>query len=248
MSLAAALVRAHRTHSQFAYAPDMGGGTEQDAYRVQADVARALDVSVAGWKVGLQDGGRIIFGAPLFSSGLRASGDSWDLPRGASLKVEVEIAIRLGRDLPARPTPYTREEILDATSDIFAGIELVGSRFSNVQSIPFPPKLADNFNHAGYVTGAGSADVRSLDLSNLRSRLWIDGVLAHDAVGGHQQIDPLVPVVAWASVQSDQLGGLKAGQFITTGTLNDPPVVNRAAKIEIEIEGLGRTSLDIRQA
>lgn len=247
MSLAAALVRAHQTRTQFDYSADIGCATEAEAYGVQVEVARALGVSVAGWKVGFQDSGRIIFGAPLFASGVRVSAGQFELPRGASVKIEVEIAIRLGRELAPREKPYTRDELLDATSEIFAGIELVGSRFNNVQTIPFPPKLADNFNHAGYVTSAGTKDVRALDLSKLRSRLWIDGAVAHDAIGGHQQIDPLVPVVAWASKQQDLLGGLKAGQFITTGTLNDPPSIHRAAKIEIEIEGLGRAALDITQ-
>ena len=245
-ALAQILVDANRTRTPVQYRADLEPAGLADCYDIQASVARDLGASVAGWKCGIQDGGKIIFGAPIFASNTRASGEKWNMPKGQSLKIEVEIAIRLGKDLPPRPNkPYSREEILDATAEIFAGIELVGSRFANVADAPFRARLADNFNQAGYVTSKGATNFAAFDLSKLRSKLWIDGALVHDAAATHQQGDPLVVVVAWASNQIDRLGGLTAGQFITTGTLNKPPAVDRPALIEIEIEHLGRTSLQI---
>jgi 2-keto-4-pentenoate hydratase len=79
----------------------------------------------------------------------------------------------------------------------------------------------------------------------LRMRLWIDGALVGDHPGVHPDGDPLTGVAAWASAQADRLGGLKAGQVLTTGSLNRPAPVSGAARIEAELEGLGRVGLQI---
>jgi 2-keto-4-pentenoate hydratase len=241
------LINANRSQTPAAYRDGLDPGTHERAYAIQAEVAKALGATVAGWKCGAMDGGKTVFGAPIFAGNVRESGGTWRLPKGQSLKIEVEIAIRLGKDLPPRGTPYTRAEILDATAEVLCGIELVGARFADVDAASFTAKLADNFNQAGYVIGGGTKDFAKLDLSGLRARFWIDGKLSHEAVGGHGHKDPLVPVVAWASKQADALGGLRVGQFITTGTLNKPPALDHAAKIEIEIESLGRATLSIEQ-
>jgi 2-keto-4-pentenoate hydratase len=168
------------------------------------------------------------------------------LPSGAGVKVEVEIALRLGQDLPPRPhQPYRREEILAACASVFTGIELVASRFADVANVPFLARVADNFNQAGYVVSEGKMDFAALKLSTLRSRLWLNGTLAHDAVGGHQMGDPLIPVIAFATKQGDHLHRLKSGQFITTGTLNVPPLVSGRIEVVAEIEGLGECRLMI---
>jgi 2-keto-4-pentenoate hydratase len=246
-TLAHMLVEAHRAQTPLVYRADLDPGDAGRAYAIQAQVAEGLGAKVAGWKCGAMDAGRLVFGAPILDLYTRESGGTWRLPKGQSLKIEVEIAIRLGRDLPVRNTRYTRAEILDATAEVFCGVELVGARFANAGDASFAAKLADNFNNAGYVVGGGAKNFAALDLSALRSKLWIDGKLAHDAVGGHGHGDPLVPVVAWASQHCDALGGLRAGQFVTTGTLNKPPTVDRPAHIEIEVEGLGRAAFDIAQ-
>jgi 2-keto-4-pentenoate hydratase len=244
--LASALVEARRTGRQIDYVPQLDPGSADASYETQAQVARELGETAAGWKCGLQDEGRVVFGAPVLASNVRRAGGVWRVSPEYPVKIEVEIALLLGRDLPPRPDrSYTRAEILDATAAVFAGIEIVASRFRNPGEASLWARVADNFSQGGYVTSEGTGDFASIDLSRLRSRLWIDGALVHDVVGGHQQIDPLVPVVAWASRQADRLGGLKAGQFITTGTLNDPPAIARAATIEVEIASLGRNRLQL---
>jgi 2-keto-4-pentenoate hydratase len=161
------------------------------------------------------------------------------------VKIEVELAIRLSRDLPPGRS-YTVNDVLDATADMLVGIELVGSRYGDPEAAPFAARLADNFNNAAYVAGAGRADVAAIARSALPCRLWIDGRLVADHPGLHPDGDPLVPVAAWASAQADRLGGLRAGQVITTGSLNKPLPLARAARIEAELEGLGRVRLDLQ--
>ena len=65
----------------------------------------------------------------------------------------------------------------------------------------------------------------------------------HDAVGGHPQGDPYAPLVAWANAQCDRLGGLRAGQIVTTGTLTPPRPVDRPCRVRATIEGVGDVAL-----
>jgi 2-keto-4-pentenoate hydratase len=244
--LADCLVAARKGRRQAGYEPSLLPVDNAAAYAIQAEVAGALGTIPAGWKVGLIPGGGA-FGAPILASDLMTSGATYGLsPDMGGVKVEAELAVRLARDLPPRAgKPYTRQDVLDAIGEVFVGIELVATRFNNVDDAPFAARLADNFNNGAYVVGGGTKAFAAIDLSQIRCRLSVDGEITNDRLGGHSEGDPLVPVVAWASAQCDLLGGLKAGQFITTGTLNVPVALNRAAKLEASLEGLGAVSLSI---
>ncbi|MDF2116556.1 fumarylacetoacetate hydrolase family protein [Roseiarcaceae bacterium H3SJ34-1] len=244
--LAERLVTARKGRRQAAYAPSLLPVDNAAAYAVQAEVAGALGTIPAGWKVGLIPGGGA-FGAPILACDLMTSGATYGLaPDMGGVKVEAELAVRLARDLPPRPgKPYTRADILDAVGEVFVGIELVATRFNNVEDAPFAAKLADNFNNGAYVVGGGTKTFKAIDLSQIRCRLSVDGEITNDRLGGHGDSDPLVPVVAWASAQCDLLGGLKAGQFITTGTLNVPVALDRAARLEASLEGVGTVSVAV---
>ncbi|MDB5593422.1 MAG: hypothetical protein JWM36_383 [Hyphomicrobiales bacterium] len=244
-ALAARLVEARHARCTHAFQAAEEPAGSAEAYATQAQVATGLGTGVAGWKVGFAPTpGQTPMAGPIFACDMRENGGTYRLAAGETVKVEVELALRLRADLPARPhAPYTPGEILAATHAMLVGIELVGSRFTDPDSAPFTARLADNFNNAAYVAGEGISDFAGLDRAQLRCRLWVDGELVTDHVGGHGDGDPLVPLLAWASHQADALGGLRAGQVITTGSLNAPVALSRNALIEAELSGLGRVRL-----
>ncbi len=57
--------------------------------------------------------------------------------------------------------------------------------------------------------------------------------------------DPLIPLVAWASEQIDYLGGMKAGQFLSTGTLNVPIPTGEPVTIDLTLGGVGTAQLTL---
>lgn len=216
-------------------------------YATQQAVAAALGESVAGWKVGMLADGTPM-AAPMFAGDIRASGATWKLPPYGALVVEVEVALRLARDLPVRPGKlYARGEVAAAVGEVLVGVELLASRFAGDGFPPFPLHLADNLGNAGYVVGEATRDFAALDLARLRCRYALDGMQAHDAVGGHPQGDPWLPVLACLNEGLLPLGGFRAGQVITTGSLIKPARVDAPVRVSATLDGVGSVALTLQR-
>lgn len=184
--------------------------TLDDAFAIQDATLAALGETVAGWKVAIVDG-RVVRGAMMgsrvFESGARVKAASVPL-----LGIEAEIAFRFERDMPAGKHSY--DDVAAAVS-AFAAIEIVDSRFRSYPDVSAQERNADFVSNGGFVRGAPAAGWRKLDLVNIPVTLTIGGVEVVKRNGGHAAGDPLKPAVAFAN---DFAGGIKAGQFVTTGT------------------------------
>jgi 2-keto-4-pentenoate hydratase len=216
-----------------------------EAAEVQAAVAKRLDARIAGWKIGYTPDGVPVAG-PIFDRFLKASGAHFPMREAAVWGVEPEIAVRLGADLPRRIVQsYTRDEILSAIDAVLVGIEIVASRIIDHKKAPFLFYLADNIGHAGYAIGAEKRNWQDLNLAHLRATLTINGEVVHDAVGGHPTGDPIKPIIDYANAQSDRLGGLRAGQIITTGSLCGLVSVEGPGEVTAAIDRIGEARLYI---
>ena len=242
--LVAHLAAAHHTGHLVPYASALVPHDIVAAYATQAHVAETIGADVSGWKVGIRPDGTPMT-APIFASVMKSSGATWLLPSAGQLVVEVELALRLADDLPARTRPYTRDEIAGAVSEVLIGIELIHSRIAGIDDPPFFLNLADNLGNAGYATGDALRNFRSLHLARLRCRMTIDGVSAHDKVGGHPQDDPYAPLIACLGQGMMGLGGFRAGQIITTGSLITPLRPKQRMAIHAELEGIGAVAVTI---
>lgn len=245
-NLAAYLLMARASGRYAAFGKAHALGSIEEAYRVQKRVADDLGTAVPGWKVGITPEGER-FAAPIFACDVVAPGAPFVLAGSrAEVLVEVELALRLKNDLPPRPgQPYTRADVLAATEEMFCGIELVAMHFTNFDDVSFETRLADNFANAAYVCGSGTQDFDGIDPAALHCMLTQDGKSIADHIGGHPLKDPLLPVIEWANHQCDLLGGMRAGQFITTGTLNEPLRVSGPASLSARLAKIGDAALDI---
>jgi len=242
--LVAHLVAAHHTGHLVPYASALVPHDIVAAYATQAHVAETLAAEVSGWKVGIRPDGTPMT-APIFAHLMKTSGATWLLPPAGQLVVEVELALRLADDLPARTRPYTRDEIAGAVSEVLIGIELIHSRIAGNDDPPFFLILADNLGNDGYVMGDALRNFRSQDLARLRCRMTIDGVSAHDKVGGHPQDDPYAPLIACLGQGMMGLGGFRAGQIITTGSLITPLRPTKKMAVHAELGGIGAVAVTI---
>jgi 2-keto-4-pentenoate hydratase len=213
------------------------------AHAIQAAVVELAGGAIAGWKVATNEQGQAMWGAILPQDCL-ASPAVVEAERFPLRGIEGEVAIRFERDLPARPSPYTRAEV-EAAVVAFAAIEIVDSRFADYRTAPFLDRLADRMSNGGMVIGPDCPGWRLLDLARLKVRLLIDGEVRVDHVGGHGRGDPLLPAMDFIkAVQAATT--FRRGQFITTGTCTGLAFGEPGQSVEVAFEGLGTAALTFR--
>ena len=241
---AAALLDARRTRRWIdALPPGTHPAKELDAYAIQELVAAELG-PVSGWKVGSATLDSEPFRAPLHAASLF---ENRNVPAQMFhvIGVEAEIVYRLGRDLTPRENAYTREEVLDAVVSMHPAIEIVDTRFVSLSSTDALGQRADQQNHGALVIGPPLEEWPDIDPQQQLVRLTINGSLARENTGGNSAVDP-VRLLQWlASRGSNRLGGLKAGQAITTGSCTGTIFVEPGTKVRAEFPGLGAVDLVI---
>jgi 2-keto-4-pentenoate hydratase len=215
---AALLVDAHRSRRPIDRLPEtLRPAGVADAYAIQDEVSRALG-SIGGWKVGMSSPTAEPNCAPVYRAQILAAGAVLDPARYHGLALEIEFAFRLRRDLPPRPGGYDTDEIVEAV-DFLPLIEVLGSRYRDRTVVSAFEQLADANANGAFIPGAPIARWRDLDFRTLTVELSIDGTVVQSACGTHPAGDPIRLVVWLADHVARRCGGLKAGDIVTTGSL-----------------------------
>ena len=197
--------------------PALRPGTLEEAYFMQDVVLRALG-KVGGWKVGAPTPQATPLYAPMPIDGISPSGATLAMGNRRLRGVEAEIAFLLGKDLPPRAEPYSREELVDAIASCHPAIELLESALLDPDSADRMTAIADLQSHGGFVYGEAVAGWRDFDFDTESAQMNVDGFVrvthGKNAAGGD-----LLRLVLWlANEAQSRTGGLQAGQWITTGS------------------------------
>jgi 2-keto-4-pentenoate hydratase len=155
--------------------------------------------------------------------------------------VECEVGLRLGADLPAGPC--TRAAAAAAVADVFAAIEIVEKRYTDLGALGTPTLIADQVFHRAGVLGAPAAGWREADLGAIRGRLTVNGALRGEGVGADLLGHPL-EALAWlaGSPAAAAFGGLKAGQVVFLGSVTPPIWLDGPCEVTVEFDVLGRAT------
>ncbi len=229
---------------------------EAAGYAVQ-EAANALLTARLGPVVGHKIGGttvpmRELIGArepvagEVFASTVRGSPATFAFADFRRPGIESEIAVRLGRDLPAAEAPFDRRKVAAAVAELMPAIEIVDDRYEDFRTVGVATVIADNAFNAACVLGAAATGTEALDLAALRVRTFLDGRLVaearSDALMGH----PLEALV-WLADRRAALGrGLAAGEFVSLGTVTPVRWLEGPVEARIEIEGLGEVVARLR--
>ena len=216
-----------------------------DAYGIQHALLRELGTSIAGWKASLFDarngicaplGASLVLDAPAYLPPLR-------LPTQGNCRfgIEAEIAFRLGDDLPplAADAAYDRATVSAALCSAHAVIEVVVSRYADPEAVTRLENVADMFMNELLVVGPSLPAWRELALAELPLAVRIDSRPVFQGRGGHPLGDPLLPVVWLANHLSQQGGGLRAGEIVTTGSCNGVHYIGPEQTASAWFDGLG---------
>lgn len=208
------------------------------AYAIQQTVMASLG-PIGGWKVGFSPATGVFTCAPLPAAFVVPDPARVPQAQCPDRGVEAEIALRLVRDLPPRPAPWTEAEVLDAVGSAHPAIELLQSRFQDVDQVSPLSALADSLSHFGLVVGGPIADWQSIDLAREAVRVLVNGEEIKRAVGN--PAGPMLPLLTWlANHGSVWAGGLRAGQVVTTGSWTGKDFVPRNAHVAMQFDRCGR--------
>jgi 2-keto-4-pentenoate hydratase len=244
--LAALLIQARISGQRIGDLPaELAPPDEAAAYALQDLVVDKLRVRVAAWKVGAASPTSRPTCAPIFAGHVVKSPAQLLALRDGVNGVEAELAFRVGRDLPARATSYSEDEVWQALDSLHVAIEYLDSRFRDRLAAPEFAVLADNISNGGFCWGEAVANWREANLAKPEAQLVIDGTVAAKAVGGNTAGHPK-RLVAWLANHLAQRGRpLTAGTFITTGSHTGLCFAPLRAPVIARFTGLGEAQLTL---
>jgi 2-keto-4-pentenoate hydratase len=242
------LLDARRTNTPIADLPaDLIPADMSEVSFVQDAIAAAFG-PIGGYKIGAPTPDATPLFAPMPAAWIAPSGSTLSGPRWRFRGVEAEIAFLVGKDLPPRDleageAPYTREEALAAMASCHAAIEVLESAFIDPLQATKLAYLADLQMHGGFVYGPAFAPWRTFDFNTDTITLAIDGVIRVERTGSNTSGD-LLKLIPWLANHGDaRTGGLKAGQWITTGSWTGYTIAPPNATVDVHFHTAGNAEL-----
>ncbi len=217
MNAAAMLLDARRTNKPIDDLPEgVRPVTLDEAYFIQDRLALAYG-EIGGWKVGAPTADATPMFAPMPLAWI-ASNDAILGGRHRYRGLEAEIAFLMGKDLPPRDKAYSRDEVVAAIASCHPAIEVIESGLTDPLKATKLSMIADLQMHGAFVYGGAVANWQSLDFSKEHVTLFVDGVVRVERTGSNTSGD-LMRLLPWlANEGAARTGGLKAGQWVTTGS------------------------------
>jgi 2-keto-4-pentenoate hydratase len=200
------LVAARREGARIALVGADAPADYEEGFAVQDAVVAALASPAIGWKVMPVPQGPVIY-APILQSGRVPAGGTWEVVGREPAGIELEIAFRLGRDVPAGAAPG---QVLEAVESAHVVFELCQSRIADPGSQPRHVMLADCIANAGLVVGPELLAWRTEDLRARTGRLMVDGKLHVEG----KSVDPLAALLLLPPAMAARGKSLAAGSLI----------------------------------
>jgi 2-keto-4-pentenoate hydratase len=243
MEAANLLLDARRTHAPIAdLPPELQPTSLEEVGRVHEEMILAYG-EIGGWKIGAGTLDATPFFAPMPRAWMAANGAILSGPSFRYRVLEAEIAFLLGQDLRPRATPYTRDEVVAAIASCHPIIEELESGLTDPKAANPLSALADLQMHGGFIYGPAYADWKSIDFSKESVTLSIDGVVQVERTGSNTSGDLMRLLPYLANEGAARTGGLKAGQWITTGSWTGNTPALPGSRAEASFSHAGRVSL-----
>ncbi|MFB7341396.1 fumarylacetoacetate hydrolase family protein [Streptomyces hydrogenans] len=156
-------------------------------------------------------------------------------------KVEAEVALVLGTDLPHGDP--TVADLLRATAFALPALEIVDSRIAD-----WGITVADNASCGLYVLGGTPVSLDRVDLRTVTMTLAKNGETVSEGTGADCLGSPLTAALWLASTLAGLGDPLRAGDIVLTGALGPMAVAAEGDEFAAHIEGLGTVTVTFASA
>jgi 2-keto-4-pentenoate hydratase len=242
MTAAGMLLKARRTNTPIDdLPPAVRPMTVEEAYFIQDRLALAYG-EVGGWKVGAPTADATPMFAPMPRAWI-ASNNALLGGRHRYRGLEAEIAFLIGRDLPRRETAYSRDEVVAAIASCHPAIEVIESGLTDPMKAEKLSMIADLQMHGAFVYGEAVANWQRIDFSKEHVTLAVDGIVRVERTGSNTSGD-LMRLLPWlANEGAVRTGGLRAGQWVTTGSWTGLSMGIAGSKVDVAFSSAGEVHL-----
>jgi len=214
----------------------------EEVSSVQDSIGRAYG-TIGGWKIGAPSPEATPMFAPMPADWISESGSILSGARFRYRGLEAEIAFCVGQNLPLRSTPYTREEVVGAMASCHPAIEVLEAAFDDPAKATRYSMLADLQMHGGFVYGPAFVGWEKVDFNSEGVILVVDGAVRVERTGSNTSGD-LLRLLPWlANEGARRTGGLKRGQWITTGSWTGNTLASAGSTVDLEFSTVGSVNL-----
>jgi 2-keto-4-pentenoate hydratase len=178
-------------------------------------------------------------GGAIFASTIHASPARLRTADFVNLRIESEIALKLGADLPASRAPWTREAVAPAVAGAMPAFELIEDRHADYARTDAASLIVENCWNGGVVIGMEKS-VPVAALVGIGGRLTVNGKTAGEGAAE----DPCATLAWLANHLAERGRDLKAGMVVITGSLIPTVSIAGGERAVFTVEGLGETVLN----
>ena len=157
-----------------------------------------------------------------------------------NLRLESEIALQLGADLPASRAPWTRVTVAPAVAGAMPAFELIEDRNADYARVPRCSRSSSRIAGMAASSSAHPKPCRPTRLVGIAGRLAVDG----KAVGEGKAEDPYATLAWLANHLAERGRDLKAGMVVITGSLIATVSIAPGSRAVFSVDGLGEAVLD----
>jgi 2-keto-4-pentenoate hydratase len=165
-------------------------------------------------------------------------------PRYRLRGLEAEISFLIGQDLPPRGAPYTREEIVAAIASCHPAIEELEAGVTDPSKVARFTMIGDLQMHGGFVHGPAVANWERIDFAKECVSLAVDGIVRVERTASNSAGTDLLRLVIYlANEGAARTGGLKCGDWITTGSWTGNTFASAGSHVNVRFSTAGGVSL-----
>jgi 2-keto-4-pentenoate hydratase len=232
-------------------------GSMDAAYRIQDEVHRLFEIEggqgpLGGHKIALTSRAvqelcgvdRPAYGA-IFASTIRRSPAALRAADFMHLGLEFELAVAIGRDVPASRAPYDRATIAPFVDACMPAFELIEDRHADYGDLDAESILTDRCWCAGVVLGAPVTDWRQVDLATAPVELLWNGEVIDRGVAGDSMGHPLEGLAWIANHLAARGRAMAKGEIVITGSALKTRFPKPGDEVTYRIEGLGETTVRV---
>lgn len=247
------IAEAHAARKAYANIPDdIAPRNLAEAYAAQEALARIWSPrlgSVAGLKIATTTkvmqalmGIDHPCGGMIYASRIHNSPATIDKAEYINVRIECELAVRLGRDLASEGAPWTRETVQAAVAEVMAAYELIEDRRAVYKETRALSLIADNAWNGGIVIGAGRPVPAGTNLDGIAGTLRRNGKVE---LSGKTD-DPMGALSWLANLAVERGRPIRKGMVVITGSLVPTVDIAPGERLDFAIEGIGEVTMGAR--